>query len=115
MSLIDVGLMARLEASGLELRVLTAVMSHVPEKGGAEAHCTMQDIADQIGVLQPSVARAMRSLSRRRIIWMVRQGRWRVNTWLMYNGDFDSWNAEADHDPEPLWVRGVDPDTGEVK
>lgn len=113
--MVDIGLMAKLEASGLEWRVLWAMMSHVPEKGGAEAHCTMQEIADQIGVQQPSVARVIKSLKDRRIVWMVKQGKWRVNTWLMYNGDFDSWNVEAEHDPEPIWSRGVDAATGEVR
>lgn len=113
-SLTDVGLMNRLEISGLEYRVLLAIMAAVPEKGGADAFCTQKEIADRLGVAQQSVARAMNTLQERRIIMRIRNGRWHVNTWLMYNGDFDSWNAEAEEDPEPIWVRGVNPETGEV-
>ena len=113
--LIDLGLMSRLEISGNEFRILAAVMAHVPEKGGADAFCTMQDIADELNLAASSVNRTMQSLQRRRILTKIRQGKWHVNTWLMYNGDFDSWNAEADDEPEPIWMRGVDATTGEIK
>lgn len=113
--MIDYTLLARLEMTGLESRILAAVMAHVPEKGGREAYCTMQEIADYLGVKQTSVSRAMKGLKDRRILWLVKQGKWRVNAWLTYNGDFDSWSAEAENDPEPVWVRGANPETGEVK
>lgn len=115
MSLTDNTLMARLELSGLEYRVLMAIMSHVPEKGGADAFCTVQEIADQLVIAKTSAGRAFRVLADRRIIMKIRDGRWHVNTWLMFNGDFDSWNAEVDQDPEPIWMRGVDAETGEIK
>lgn len=114
MSLIDLGLMNQLELSGLEYRVLYAVMSFVPPRGGADAFCTQKELATRLGVAQQSVARAMSTLQDRRIVRRVRNGRWHVNTWLMYNGDFDSWDAEAEDDPEPIWTRGVNPETGEV-
>ena len=116
-SMVDTGLMVRLEMSGLEYRIFHAVASHIPEKGGTDAFCTMQEIADQLGVAQQSVSRAMKALRERRIILKRsnRIGRWHVNSWLLYNGDFDSWNAEAEDDPEPIWVRGVDAQTGEVR
>lgn len=114
-SLVDIGLMNRLELSGLETRVLFAVMSFVPEKGGADAFCTQREVAEKMGVPQQSVARAMNVLQERRLIAKIRNGRWHVNTWLMYNGDFDSWNAEAEQDPEPIWMKGVDGETGEVR
>jgi hypothetical protein len=113
--MIDYTLLARLEVTGLEGRILAAVMAHVPEKGGREAYCTMQEIADFLGVKQTSVSRAMKGLKERHILWLVKQGKWRVNAWLTYNGDFDSWGAEAEQDPEPVWARGADPVTGEVK
>lgn len=113
--MIDYLLLAKLEMSGLESRILFAIMAHVPEKGGTDAYCTMQEIADLLGVKQTSVSRAMKALKDRHIIRLVRQGRWHVNAWLTHNGDFDSWATDADKDPEPIWVRGVDPQTGELK
>lgn len=113
--MIDLGLMSRIELSGLESRVLMAIMAAVPEKGGADAFCTMQEIADRLDVKPSSAARVFKTLQDRLVISKVRQGRWHVNTWLMYNGDFDSWNAEAEKEPEPIWVRGADSETGEVR
>lgn len=114
-ALTDVTLLAKLELTGLEMRLLIAVMSHVPEKGGADAFCTQAELAAQLGVLQPSVTRAMKELQARQIVVSAGRGRWHVNTWLMYNGDFDSWNAEAEQDAEPIWVRGADVTTGEIR
>jgi DNA-binding transcriptional ArsR family regulator len=115
-SLVDIGMMTRLELSGQEYRVLIAVIMHIPEKGGSDAFCTMQEIADTLGIAHQSVSRTMKSLRDRNII--IRRsskiGRWHVNAWLAFNGDFDSWNAEAESDPEPIWVRGVNSETGEV-
>lgn len=113
--LVDLTLMAKLELSGLEYRVLMAVMACVPEKGGADAFCTMQEIADTLNVSPSSAARVFKGLQSRHVLTLRRQGRWHVNSWLMYNGDFDSWGAEAEQDPEPIWVRGVDTETGEMK
>jgi DNA-binding IclR family transcriptional regulator len=97
--------------------VLSTVMAHVPEKGGRDAYCTLQEIADLHGMPLSSVSRAMKALRGRNVILKPdgRIGRWRVNAWLMYNGDFDSWNTEAEADPEPTWSRGADPDTGEIR
>lgn len=113
--MIDLGLMSKMELSGLESRVLMAVMASVPEKGGADAFCTMQEIADRLEVAPSSAARVFKALQDRQILRKLRQGRWHVNSWLMYNGDFDSWNTEAEADPEPVWTRGADVKTGEVR
>lgn len=113
--MIDYTFLAKLEMTGLETRILMGLMAHVPEKGGCLAFCTMQELADFLGVAQTSVSRAMQGLKNRNIAWSPRQGRWHVNAWLMYNGDFDSWNAEAESDPEPVWVRGANTETGEVR
>lgn len=115
MSLVDIGLMTRLELTGVESRVLFAIMGAVPEKGGADAFTTQQEIAETLGIPQSNVGRAIKTLKDRRLVWRLRNGRWHVNTWLAYNGDFDSWNQEAEHDPEPIWVRGVNPETGEIR
>jgi DNA-binding transcriptional ArsR family regulator len=116
-AMIDLTAMNRLELSGGEYRVLLAIMSHVPEKGGADAKCTLQEIASEIGMALSSVSRSAKMLRERNVLLKRdrRQGRWRVSSWLMYNGDFDSWNAEVEKDPEPVWVRDVDLTTGEIQ
>lgn len=116
-ALLDLNNMARLELSGLEHRILIAIMSAVPEKGGTVAFITGTEIAEKVGSTQPAVSRALRSLRERRVILKpdARVGRYQVNAHLMYNGDFESWAAEADVTPEPIWTKNVDLSTGEVQ
>jgi hypothetical protein len=117
-SLMDVGLMSQLELNGTEHRVLMAVMASVPERGGADARCSLTDIATSLGIAVSSVSRAMKELRDRNIVLKTsnRIGHYRVNTWLAYNGDFDSWATEVEKDPEPKWRRdGTHPGTGEVE
>lgn len=113
--MIDFLNMERLELSTLEQRVVYSIMAQVPPLGGRLAYCTMQDIAERLETRQPSIARAMKGLKDRRIVWSERQGRWLVNAWLMFNGSFDDWGAAMEQDPEPIWSRNVDPETGEVR
>jgi hypothetical protein len=115
-SMVDMGNMTRLELSGTEHRVFDAIVSHIPEKGGSDAFCTLQEVADELGIAIQSVHRAVKAMRERYIIIRrtSRIGRYHVNAWLVYNGDFDSWNVEAENDPEPIWVR-ADPRTGEVR
>lgn len=114
-SLLDVGVLNRLDLSALEYKVLFALMQFVPEKGGTEARVSIAEIAETVGVLAPSVSRIMRDLRDRRIVRTPRNGVHEVNPWITYSGDFDSWNAETENWPEPIWLRGVDSGTGEVK
>lgn len=116
-ALVDMGLMSRLELSGNEWRILTCIMSCIPEKGGADAFVTMQEIAALTGISVPSISRTMKVMRERNIVMKTTRhtGRWHVNAWLAYNGDFESWNSQAEVDPEPIWRRdGADPKTGEV-
>ena len=115
-ALLDLSNLNQLELSALEYRVVFAMMEAVPEKGGNKAFITLQEIAEKVGSTTPSVSRCVASLRSRNIILKVesRVGRWAINSWLMYNGDFDSWAAESLEDPEPVWTR-VDTATGEVK
>lgn len=115
MGLVDYDVMTRLELTGSEYRVLFAVLRAIPEKGGNVAYITQREIAAQFGIRSSNVAKTMTALRKRHILWPLRQqGRWQVNAWIAYNGDFDSWNSDADTDPEPIWMRGVDAETGEV-
>ena len=115
--LIDLDAMNRLELSALEYKVLFAVMSAVPKTGGSVAFITVEEVARIVGSSRPSVNRTLSLLKERRIIMRDRgsSGRLRVSPWLMFNGDFSSWNVETESEEEPVWVRGVDPVTGEVK
>jgi DNA-binding transcriptional ArsR family regulator len=91
------------------------MLGHVPEKGGCESHCTLAEIAADVGVLAPSVSRVVKDLRGRNLVRTIRQGKHEINPWIAYNGDFDSWNSEAEDWPEPTWVRGADAETGEIK
>lgn len=115
-AMLDLDNITRLELSGLEYRILFAVMAAVPEKGGCRAVVTFDEIARTIDSSVPSVSRAMGVLRDRRIITREgnRVGRLVVNPWLMFNGDFDSWSAETDDSLEPIWTRGVNITTGEL-
>jgi hypothetical protein len=114
-SMVDVGVLTRLQLTGLESRVLWMIVKHVPEKGGNEARCTLAEIADETGIAGPNVSRIMKTLRDRRLLHTERQGVHHVSPWLAWSGDFDSWNAEAEKWPEPIWERGLDTETGEVK
>lgn len=114
-SLMDIGVMTRLDLTGAEYRVLFCLLRHVPEKGGVEAHASIAEIADELTMKAPSVSRVLRDLRDRHIVRTIRQGKHEINPWLAYSGDFDSWNAETDGWPEPIWIRNVTPTTGEVK
>jgi hypothetical protein len=113
-SLLDIDVIVRLGLNGGETRILFAVMAHVPEKGGCDSFVTGKKIAEELGVSQQYVAGILRTLRERHIAWSTGYGQMHVNAWIMYNGDFDSWNAEAEEDPEPIWG-GVDPTTGEIR
>lgn len=114
-NLVDIGVLNRLELSGQEYRVLFAVLLGIPEKGGNLSHITGTRIADVTGIAAPNVSVVMRSLRERHLIQPVRRGVQEVSPWLAYSGDFDSWNAEAENWPEPVWMRGVDAATGELR
>lgn len=114
-ALIDFELMAKLEMTGGETRLFWTVCSHIPNRGGSEAFTTAAELASEMGVSQQYVSQVLKTLSERHIIWKLRTGKYRVSAWLTYNGDFDAFNAEAENDPEPIWVRGVDAKTGEIK
>lgn len=112
--LIDFTFMAKLELTQYQMKVLFAVMMHVPPKGGRIAYCTQSDIARVTGIHRVDVAKTLRVLRERHIVVNKTAGQWIVSAWLMYNGDYDSWAMECDEDQEPVWMRNVNPDTGEV-
>lgn len=115
MSLMDIDNMVRLELSMQEHKILFGLLAFIPEKGGGEARVTTSELADRLSMKPQNVSRGLRSLRDRHVIRTPRQSVHEVTPWLAYSGDFDSWNSEVDGWPEPIWVRGVDTETGEVK
>lgn len=113
-SQVDIGVLTRLELSGLESRVLWMIVKHIPERGGNEARCTLAEVADETGIAAPNVSRIAKTLRDRHLLRSERLGKHYVSPWLAWSGDYDSWNAEADSWPEPIWMRGVNAETGEV-
>ena len=112
--LIDYKHMAMLQMNGTQWRVLWAVMQHVPPLGGRDAFCTQAELAEVLDMHRVTVGQTLLQLRDRHIVWNTRRGHWRVSAWLMYNGDYNSWNAECELDEEPVWMRNVDPATGEI-
>jgi len=114
-SMVNVDTMMRLQLSNQEGRVLWALLSHVPEKSGTIAYCTLAEIAHDTGIHPSNVAKVVKGLRERNIVKNLRRGQWHVNSHIAYNGSFDQWTVEDDVEPEPIWHRhGVDPVTGEV-
>lgn len=115
MSMVDVMSMSRLQLSMVEARVFWQIMAHVPPRTGSVSYCTVTQLADELGMHVSDVSKTMKALRERYIIRTVRQGQHHVNTWLVFSGSFDEWNATDDTETEPIWHRhGVDPATGEV-
>lgn len=115
MSMVDMGVISRVELTGGELRVLFAIAARIPQKGGVEARCSVAEVAAACEMKPQNVSKIMKDLRGRNIIRTVRVGVHEITPWLLYNGDFDSWNMETDEWPEPVYVRGVDGETGEVR
>ena len=113
--LTDIDMMAKLELTGAEWRVLHCLMAFIQEKGGVEARVSVRELSERVGIAEPNVSRMFKLLRERRIILTHRIGVHEVNPWLAYNGDFDSWSTETEKWDEPIWSRGVDVKTGEMK
>jgi len=114
-SQVDIGVITRLELSGLEHRVLWMIAKHIPERAGTEARVSLAEIADETGISPPNVSTIVKRLRERRILHTERRGVHHINPWILYSGDYDSWNTEAEKWQEPIWHRDVDPATGEMK
>lgn len=115
MSMVDVGVMDRLELSVYEAKVFWKIMKHVPPRSGSVSYCTVKQIAEETGIHRVNVSKTLKSLRDRRIIRTIRPGQHHVNTHIAFSGSFDDWNATDGTEAEPLWTRhGVDPVTGVV-
>lgn len=113
-SLIDLDTITKLDMTGSELRVLFAIARFIPERGGTEARVSITEVADTMGIAEQNVSRTFRTLRARHIVRSPRRGVHEINPWILFNGDFESWNVETSSWPEPVWER-VDAKTGEVR
>lgn len=114
-AMVDFDVLTRLELTGSEMRVLNALVRHIPERGGTEARTWTSELAEEMGVSQQFISRTIKPLRDRRIVRTPARNVFEITPWLLYNGDFSSWNAEAEEWPEPIWRRdGADVYTGEV-
>lgn len=95
-AMIDVDVLAKLELTAKEYRILFTLLSGVPPRGGNTSHMTMKAISDRTGIAAPNVSRAMRVFRERNIIRQVRQGIQEINPNLAYSGDFDSWSTACE-------------------
>lgn len=115
MAQVDIGVLTRLDLIRLEARVLWTIVKHIPERAGNEARVSLAEIADETGIHSANVSRIVKALRERHLLHTERPGLHYVSPWLCWSGDYDSWNAEAEKWPEPIWDRNVDGTTGEVK
>lgn len=115
MTMVDNGVISRLEMTGSEYRVFWTICSHIPKSGGSTAFVQVGQIAKELGIQQSFVSRILKELRERRIIETVRTGEHKVNPWILWNGMMDDWVDESEDYPEPIYTRnGLDPNTGEV-
>lgn len=103
-ALVDLEVLAQLELSSAEYAVLTHLMRHVnPETN--QARVGLDEIADECGMLRPSVSRVMKALRDRRVVYTLRQGVHRVNPHIMFRGSNQDWDIATDLEREPIWHR----------
>lgn len=114
-SMVNVGTMKRLELSTMENRILWVLLDHVPERSGTVSFVQVSQIAKETGIHPANVSKVMKALRDRRIVKTIRQGQHHVNAWIAYSGDFTSWSLDEDIEPEPIYVRNADAETGEIK
>lgn len=104
-TLVDNPRMAELELTVAESRVFWAIASGLSKGSGSTARITTGEIADTLGMLQPNVSKAIRSLRDRRIIHRERNAVWQLNPWLIFAGSAEDWETATDDAPEPEWSR----------
>lgn len=103
-ALVDLEVLAQLQLSGAEHKVLAHIMRRVhPETN--EARFTITELAGDCGMLRPSVSRVMHDLRNRRIVYTLRLGVHQVNPHIMFRGSNQDWDTATEYHPEPIWSR----------
>ena len=100
---VDAESMSMLDLSRQEYRVFTFLMSKMEQPTG-EIRVTNVYVAKSIGMTQANVSVTMKSLRERLIIIAEGHGIWRMNSWIMWMGDYKKWYPAAIDDPEPYWT-----------
>lgn len=103
-ALMDLESLDRLELTGQEWAVLHKIMRSVNVDTN-EARIMVGEIADTLGIAQPSVSRVLRTLRDRRIIKTLRLGVHRVNPHVMFRGSAQDWDTVTENEREPVWHR----------
>jgi hypothetical protein len=103
-AMIDLEAMERLDLTGLEFKVLARI-ARAANAETNEAWITQEQIAHALGSVQPSVARAIRTLKERRIIFPLARRGYRVNPHILFRGAVPDWNDATDMEKEPIWTR----------
>lgn len=103
-ALLDIESIDRLKLHASQWSVLHRVMRAVNPETNI-ANVTQAEIAADLGVAQPSVARSMKELTERHIVYLVGWGRYRVNAHIMFRGSNQDWDIATENEEEPLWDR----------
>lgn len=114
-AMVDFDVFMLVELTNAEHQVFAAIVRHIPDRGGVQSRVGVGEIAELLGMKQPSVSRVIKDLLDRRIIRRVRQGVWDVNPHILYNGEFTEWNDSLVYWHEPIYTRNANTATGEVK
>lgn len=100
--MLDTESMGMLDLSRQEYRVFSFLLSKV-ETGTGEIRVTNMYICKSIGMTQPNVSKAMKSLRERHIVIAEGYGVWRINAWIAWVGEWKKWYKASQDDPEPQW------------
>ena len=100
---VDAESMSMLDLSHQEYRVFSFMMGKVEPSN--DIRVTGAYIARSIGMTQPNVYKALKSLRERLIIVPEGPGHWRINSWIAYTGEYKKWYPAAMDDEEPYWTR----------
>lgn len=103
-AMVDVESLNQLELTGFEWRVLHAIMARVNVETNWSKFAVIE-LARELGVVSPSVSRALRELRDRRIVETLGSGTHRVNPHIMFRGSNQDWDTATDTHPEPIWRR----------
>jgi hypothetical protein len=100
---VDTESMAMLDLSHQEYRVFSFMMSKMEQPSG-EIRVTGAYIARSIHMTAVNVSKTLKSLRERLIIIPEGHGSWRMNSWIMWMGDYKKWYPAAVDDEEPYWT-----------
>jgi DNA-binding transcriptional ArsR family regulator len=90
----------KLDLTAAQWQVFSQLLGHM-DHTNAESRVQVGEIAENLGIAQPNVSRAMKALQDRRIVFRLGLGRYRISSHIAHlTGD----DAEVrDTDPTPEW------------